>query len=115
MGLEKIAERKKELGLTTEELSNKSGIPVGTLNKILNGTTTDPKLETVKALSRVLGLKLDCFVDNDSDSQMTIEFNDADESFIKRILSYYEKLNSIGRAEALNRLQEMLQIDKYTK
>lgn len=65
MGLEKISEYKKKLGLTTEELSIKSGIPLGTLNKILSGATKDPKLETLKAIARVLGLSLDDFDDMD--------------------------------------------------
>lgn len=63
MGLEKINEYKKKLGMTTEELSEKSGIPIGTLNKILSGATRDPKLETLKAIARVLGLSLDDFDD----------------------------------------------------
>lgn len=63
MGLEKIAEYKKKLGMTTEELSNQSGVPLGTLNKILSGATKDPKLETLKAIARVLGMSLDDFDD----------------------------------------------------
>ena len=63
MGLEKIAEYKKKLGITTEELSRRSGVPLGTLNKILSGATKDPKLETLKAIARVLGLSLDDFDD----------------------------------------------------
>lgn len=63
MGLEKINEYKKKLGMTTEELSNLSGVPVGTLNKILSGATKDPKLETLKAIARVLGLTLNDFDD----------------------------------------------------
>lgn len=64
MGLEKINEYKKKLGMTTEELSEKSGVPIGTLNKILSGATKDPKLETLKAIARVLGLSLDDFDDS---------------------------------------------------
>lgn len=67
MGLEKIAEYKKRLGITTEELSKRSGIPLGTLNKILSGATKDPKLETLKAIARVLGLSLDDFDDLEID------------------------------------------------
>ena len=63
MGLEIINILKKEKGLTTEQLSKESGVPIGTLNKILNGTTKDPKLETLKALARVLGCSLDEFDD----------------------------------------------------
>ena len=65
MGLEKIAEYKKKLGLTTEELSEKSGVPMGTLNKILSGATKDPKLETLKSIAHVLGLSLDDFDDRE--------------------------------------------------
>lgn len=64
MGLEKIAIYKKRMNLTTEELSEKSGVPVGTLNKILSGATKDPKLETVKAIAKVLGLSLNDFDDD---------------------------------------------------
>lgn len=63
MGLEKIAELKKEKGLTNEELSKLSGIPKGTIDKILSGVTKDPKLETLKAIARVLGCTLDDFDD----------------------------------------------------
>ena len=64
MGIEKISEYKRELRITTEELSKKSGIPVGTLNKILNGTTKNPRLETLKAIAKVLGLSLNDFDDS---------------------------------------------------
>lgn len=63
MGLEVIQKIKKEKGLTTEMISKLSGVPVGTLNKILNGETKDPKLETLKAIARVLGCTLDDFDD----------------------------------------------------
>ena len=72
MGLEKIAEYKKRMGLTTEELSSRSGVPVGTLNKILSGATKDPKLETLKAIARVLGLSLNDFDDEEYQRPTTL-------------------------------------------
>ena len=36
MGLEKIEEYKRRLGMTTAALAEKSGIPKGTLDKILS-------------------------------------------------------------------------------
>ncbi len=65
MGLDKIAEFKKEMGLTNEELSNLSGVPKGTIDKILSGATKDPKLETLKAIAKVLNCSLDEFVDSE--------------------------------------------------
>lgn len=64
MGLEKIAEQKKKLNMTTEELAEKSGVPVGTLNKILSGSTKNPKFETFRAVARALGLSLSEFDDD---------------------------------------------------
>lgn len=49
--------------MTTAELAEKSGVPKGTLDKILSGVTKDPKLETLKAIARVLGCTLDDFDD----------------------------------------------------
>ena len=51
---EKLNERKKELGMTTEQLSQLSGVPVGTINKILSGETRSPRYATWQALERVL-------------------------------------------------------------
>ena len=58
MGLEYLKARKNELNMTTEELSEKSGVPLGTLNKILAGQTLDPKLETLKAICKALEIRL---------------------------------------------------------
>ena len=66
MGLDKIEEYKKKLGLTSAELAERAGIPKTTLDKILSGVTKDPKLETLKAIARVLGLSLDDFDDRES-------------------------------------------------
>ena len=57
--LDHIKQRKKECGFTNETLSEKSGISVGTLNKLLSGATTDPKLSTLLALAQTF----ECTVD----------------------------------------------------
>lgn len=64
MGLEIINKLRKRKGLTSEQLSNESKVPLGTLNKILNGTTKDPKLETLKSLAKTLECSLDDFDDS---------------------------------------------------
>lgn len=84
MGLEKIAEYKKKLGITTEELSLRSGVPVGTLNKILSGDTKDPKLGTLKAIARVLGLTLDDFDDYEEEKVVSIDSYEHIEQLIAR-------------------------------
>lgn len=94
MGLEKIAEYKKRLGMTAEELSNQSGVPLGTLNKILSGATKDPKLETLKAIARVLGMSLDDFDDLNINKPQEPSYNDLITVYTrsKKNLSQEEKM-----------------------
>ncbi len=54
MTIKEMKERKRELGLTYEKLSELSGVPLGTLQKVLNGATRSPRYETLLALERVL-------------------------------------------------------------
>ena len=57
--LEHIRKKKKEFGYTNETLSEKSGISVGTLNKLLSGATTDPKLSTLLVLAETFHCSID--------------------------------------------------------
>ena len=59
MGLEKIKYIMKIKGLTAEMLSQKSGVPKSTINKITSGVTPNPRYETVKALANALDLNVD--------------------------------------------------------
>ena len=49
-----LARLKSENGLTTEALSQRSGVPRGTLNKLLNGETRNPTVTTLSALAEAL-------------------------------------------------------------
>lgn len=52
---------KSENGLTTEQLSALSGVPKGTLNKLLNGETGNPRGETLKKLAGALNCPVEVF------------------------------------------------------
>ncbi len=45
-----LREKKEKMNWTTEELSNRSGVPIGTINKILSGETASPRYDTMQAL-----------------------------------------------------------------
>lgn len=55
MTIQEMKNRKKELGYTNEQVSELSGVPLGTVQKIFGGTTTAPRYETLQALEKVLG------------------------------------------------------------
>lgn len=46
----------KEKGITYEKLSEMSGIPLNTLKNIFRGKTEHPRIDTVQAIERALGL-----------------------------------------------------------
>ena len=54
MTLEEMKARKRELGLSNKEISKRSGVPLGTVQKIFGGVTGAPRMETVIALESVL-------------------------------------------------------------
>lgn len=55
MTVKEMQERKKELGYTYAQIAELSGVPVGTVQKVLGGITLTPRHETLMALERVLG------------------------------------------------------------
>ena len=56
-----LAKLKTENGLTTEMLSEKSGVPKGTLNKLLNGETRNPTGATLKKIADALSCPVELF------------------------------------------------------
>lgn len=59
MGLEKINDMRKHIGMSIDELSEKSGVPKGTLSKITAGITKNPSIDTVKAIVHTMGFTFD--------------------------------------------------------
>lgn len=54
MTIEEMNSIREELGLTYQKLCRKSGVPIGTIQKILSGTTKNPRVETMRSLERAL-------------------------------------------------------------
>lgn len=55
---ELIAMKKKELGITNNELAEMSGLNVSTINYLTSGKTTNPSLDTILAIAPFLGIDL---------------------------------------------------------
>ena len=54
MTVEQMRERKRELGYSYQKIAQLSGLPIGTVQKVLGGITRSPREETVWALEAVL-------------------------------------------------------------
>ncbi|MCI8797808.1 MAG: helix-turn-helix domain-containing protein [Dorea sp.] len=53
MTISEMRKRKKELGYTNEKVSELSGVPLGTVQKIFAGVTDSPRYDTLQALEKV--------------------------------------------------------------
>ena len=94
---EKIRNLKNKMGMTSRELSQKSGIPLGTLNKLLSSVVEDPKLSVALSLCGALGVSLGTLLGEDVVSLS------ADE---QKLLSDYRNSDTYGKA-AVRSLAEM--------
>lgn len=54
MKVSELKERKREIGYSNEMVSELSGVPLGTVQKIFGGTTAAPRYETLKKIERAL-------------------------------------------------------------
>ena len=66
--IERIKKLKNERKITNERLSELTGIPLGTLSKILAGISDSPKLVNIVAIADALGCTLDYIVSGVSEN-----------------------------------------------
>ncbi|WP_165445262.1 helix-turn-helix domain-containing protein [Bacilliculturomica massiliensis] len=71
MTAQRIKDIMKQKKMGNKALAESSGVPLGTLNKILYGETTNPSLDTMRAIASVLECSLDEFIDDLSDGAGT--------------------------------------------
>ena len=54
MTIEEMQQRKRELGLTYEEIAERCGLSVPTVQRIISGTTQNPREYTKKQIEKAL-------------------------------------------------------------
>lgn len=92
MGLEKINDMRKHIGMSIDELCEKSGVPKGTLSKITAGITKNPSVDTVKAIVHAMGFTLDD-LDDSPKSNKNMSFSTEDIELVKK----YHALDDHGK------------------
>lgn len=118
--LDKLNQMKKKSGMTTDEISEKSKVPKGTLNKIFAGQTKDPQLGTIKAVVHCMGYTLDDLDDGSEKIEKAPADTDVSEEVIlKDATEIYETVNKFAvehnidqkRIEKAIRILEILLFD----
>ena len=82
---------KKERGMTYQDISDRSGLPLGTIKNIFAGYTPDPRESTIKAIERALGVETRLI--NNSCNEF---FNDTE----KQLIDDFRSLPRAQRAQA---------------
>lgn len=95
--LERIKKIKSSRKITNDKLSEMTGIPLGTLSKLLAGVSDSPKLSNIVAISRALDCSLDWLITGvpENTNNYTLEPEEMD------LVEAYRELDSYGRALTL--------------
>ena len=91
--LDRIKKIKNEQKLTNDQLAERSGIPLGTLSKILAGMSDSPKLSNMIALCGALGCSVDYIVSGTPDNHNNYTLNAEEINLIES----YRRLDKWGR------------------
>ncbi len=91
--IDRIKKLKSEKKITNERLSELTGIPLGTLSKIMAGISDSPKLANIVAIAEVLGCSLDYIVNGtpSNDHNYTLASEEMD------FIELYRTLDSHSR------------------
>lgn len=99
--LDRIKAIKSKRKITNDRLSDMTGIPLGTLSKLLAGINESPKLSNIVAISEALDCSLDYLITGVP--QNTHNFTLDDEEIL--LIDRYRTLDSYGRAMVKSVLQ----------
>lgn len=86
--VEEWRKRKKELHLRFEDIVQQSGIPMSTVQDLFQGRTRSPRIDTVNAIARVLGLQKPVREDNSVAANSTLVLTDNE----SRLLAAFKEL-----------------------
>lgn len=87
--IEKLIEKKKELGVTNGWIAENSGVPEQTVAKVMNGTTKNPGTATLNPIATALGISVDTGEDINSPPEMTKLH--IDDKYIDMLIESYQK------------------------
>ena len=107
MTIREMKERKRELGYSNKRLSELSGVPVGTLQKILSGQTKAPRMETIQALERILSKTIQVntaegSADQISETPAAYAYGDGHQQKTSYTIKDYDALPEDARVELID-------------
>ncbi|MBU3205187.1 helix-turn-helix domain-containing protein [Clostridium algidicarnis] len=96
----------EERELTVSEISRMAGLPDSTIRSIISRKTKNISLEVASKLSRGLNISLEELNGEVPDNKTNLGE--------EKLLFNFNKLNTTGKDEAIKRVEELTEINKYT-
>ena len=100
MWLDKLREMKKQSGKTSQIISNETGIPKSTIDKLMIGRTKDPALSMVRSIVHCLGYTLDDL--DDTQKSTAPAETDKDDANKHKLMNNYDVLNNEGQQDLVD-------------
>lgn len=116
MWLDRFNNLRRTSGMSLDELSERSGVPKGTLAKITSGITKSPALETMRSLVYAMGYTL-----NDLEEPKNTPTPSADDAGVltkeelSRISAAMDQLNEEGRERVVEYAEDLAAGGRFKK
>ncbi|CEQ14816.1 HTH-type transcriptional regulator [[Clostridium] sordellii] len=118
MGLkENIKNKRLELGLTLEEVSNKIGVKKPTLQRYESGVISNIPSDKIESLAEVFDVSPAYLMGWEDINNKNVNIKNKDTISIKerKLLNSFNNLNETGKDEAIKRVSELTLIPSYIK
>lgn len=110
----KLKQKMDEKGIKQSDLSKAANVPKTTLSSMINRDNTNVDINVLIRICKILNCRPEDFSDeilaaSNQDSAHFLSNNE------QQLLDYYRNFNDKGQQEALKRIEEMSDLDKYKK
>ena len=92
MDIQVIKDAKIKKGLTLKQIAEQSGVPIRTVEDIFDRTTTNPRIDTVDAIKKVLDISPDGVILSEMETRLLRAFNALIPNMQNFIISTVEEL-----------------------
>lgn len=99
MDNEKLQRIMKEKGYNTSTISERAGLSVSTVNKIVYGIAKNPTLDSVQAIAKALECTLDELVSDENKEPVAIAAHHDDEEWSEEELAEIERFKEYVRSK----------------
>ena len=105
-----IRHRMAQMSIGNKELSEKSGVPLRTINNILLGITLSPSINVVMEIAKALECTVDDFIDDSFAKEHAHYFDEA-----REIDSLFFQLNEEGQEKVGDYARDLVRSGGYKK